>query len=398
MTRRTRQGAGLGLVVVVVLVGLTLRGPVVGVPPVLDRIREDLSIGPATAGLVTALPLLAFALLSPFVSGLVARLGVDRALLASLVLLTAAIGLRPWTGVAGLLIATAAIGVAITIGNVVVPVLVRRDAGAHVPQVMAASVGAYGLGQTMVVYLAVPVAVVAGWRWAIMLPGVLALTALAAWAARMHAVGRRPGGPQPAPPPAVGRGHVWRQRGAWWLALFFGIQALLFYSTSTWAPAQLTATAGLSQQTAGTALSVFHLIGVAGTFLVPAFLRWTGDARRVGAGVAVGWGVYFVGLYLLPSAWAVWMVIGGVVQGAGIGLGLTLIAVRPVDAAYGRHLSGMVQGVGYALAAVGPVVLGWVAEVTRGWDAPTLLLVACAGLMLVASRFAGDRVPIGGRR
>lgn len=73
----------------------------------------------------------------------------DRA--AGLVLLTAAIVLRPWTNVAGLLVATAVVGVAITIGNVVVPVLVRCDAGSHVPQVMAASVGSYGVGQTLAV-------------------------------------------------------------------------------------------------------------------------------------------------------------------------------------------------------------------------------------------------------
>lgn len=170
----------------------------------------------------------------------------------------------------------------------------------------------------------------------------------------------------------------------------------MFYTTSTWAPAQLMATSSMSDLTAGTALSVFHLVGIAGTFLVPTLLRLTGDARQVGAGVAVGWIVAFAGLYLLPGAWVVWMVAGGLVQGAGIELSLTLVAVRPVNASYGRYLSGMAQGVGYGLAALGPVVIGWVAALTGGWEVPTIIMLGCADLMVVASWHAGDVRPIGG--
>ena len=398
MTLHDRRPHGFALLVIaVVLVGLTLRGPIVGVPPLLTAIQADLLLGPATAGLITSLPLLAFALLSPLVSGLVRRLGVDHTLLLSLLLLGTAIGLRPWTGASGLLIGTAVVGIAITIGNVTVPVLVRRDAGRHVPQVMAVSVGAYGIGQTLAVYLAVPMASVAGWRWSIMLPGVFVALALGVWLVRMWATeswqrtslgGRRASN-------AVTWSHVWRQGSAWWLAAFFGLQSLIFYTASTWLPAQLVATAGMNERTAGTALSVFHLVGIAGTFLVPTMLRWAGDARRVGVGVALGWLVFFVGLYLAPIGWVGWMALGGIVHGAGIGLALTLVATRPHDVEYGRYVSGMVQGVGYGLAAVGPVLIGWLADVTSGWTIPTVLMVASALVMVFVAHQAGSSRPIG---
>lgn len=397
MTRHARGAGGLGLLVVaVVLVGLNLRGPIVGIPPLLATIQDDLAMAPATAGLLTSLPLIAFAVLSPFVSGLVRRLGVDHTLLLALLMLGAAVALRPWAGVSGLLVGTAAVGIAITVGNVVVPVLVRRDAGRYVPQVMAASTGSYGVGQTMAVYLAVPVAALAGWRWSITLPAVLVVLAVVVWLVRMRLTGtpRTPEVPL-RQTPDTGWAHVWRLGPAWWLAVFFGLQALMFYTTSTWAPTQLVATTGMSELTAGTAVAIFHLVGIGGTFLVPALLRWTGDARRVGAGVAIGWLVYFAGLYALPAGWAAWMVLGGVVQGAGIGLGLTLVAMRPVDASYGRHVSGMVQGVGYGLAAVGPVVIGWLADVTGGWAGPTTVMLGCAAAMVVAARQAGQSRPIG---
>ncbi|WP_344684628.1 MULTISPECIES: hypothetical protein [Actinomycetes] len=152
------------LVLAVILVGLTLRSPIVGVPPVLGAIGAELAFSSTTAALLTSLPLLAFALLSPAVPQLMRRLGVDLTLLLCLVLLGAAILLRPWVGAAGLLLGTLAVGAAITMGNVVIPVLVRRDAREKVPQVMAASTSAYGLGQAVAAGAAVPVAVLAGSR------------------------------------------------------------------------------------------------------------------------------------------------------------------------------------------------------------------------------------------
>lgn len=405
------------LVLAVILVGLTLRSPIVGVPPVLGAISAELAFSPTTAALLTSLPLLAFALLSPAVPQLMRRLGVDLTLLLCLVLLGAAILLRPWVGAAGLLIGTLAVGAAITMGNVVIPVLVRRDAGEKVPQVMAASTSAYGLGQAVAAVAAVPVAVLAGWRWAISLPGLFVVLALVVWVLRMRVAGvagargmtagwqasgasgaAGSSGASPAPGPgarAEAGGDVWRESGAWWLAVFFGMQSLLFYTGATWMPAQLVESGGLSEATAGTALSIFHLIGIAGTLLVPSMLRISGDARIVGAGIGAGWFLFFAGLQTVPELWPLLMVLGGLVQGAGIGLSLTLIAMRPVDLTFGRQLSGMVQGVGYAISATGPVLVGVIHEVTRSWWWGTGMLLLCSLVMVAAAWQAGRSSPLG---
>ncbi|MGQ7787581.1 MFS transporter [Nesterenkonia sp. K-15-9-6] len=402
------------LVLAVILVGLTLRSPLVGVPPVLGAISAELAFSPTTAALLTSLPLLAFALLSPAVPQLMRRLGVDLTLLLCLVLLGAAILLRPWVGAAGLLLGTLAVGAAITMGNVVIPVLVRRDAGEKVPQVMAASTSAYGLGQAVAAGAAVPVAVLAGWRWAISLPGVFVVLALVVWVLRMRVVGGAgssgltagrqasgaAGSSGASPAPGAGAraeagGAVWRESGAWWLAVFFGMQSLLFYTGATWMPAQLVESGGLSEAAAGTALSIFHLIGIAGTLLVPSMLSISGDARIVGAGIGAGWFLFFAGLQTVPELWPLLMVLGGLVQGAGIGPSLTLIAMRPVDLAFGRQLSGMVQGVGYAISATGPVVVGMIHEVTRSWWWGTGMLLLCSSVMVAAAWQAGRSSPLG---
>lgn len=118
-------------------------------------------------------------------------------------------------------------------------------------------------------------------------------------------------------------------------------------------------------------------------------------ARTFAVAVGLLWAVFFGGVALLPDAWVGWAVLGGFTQGAGIGLGLTLIAMRPVDAAYGRYVSGMVQGVGYALAAVGPVLVGWLAHASGGWVLPSVVLLGTGLAMAAAGVRAGADRPLG---
>ncbi|WP_218220306.1 MFS transporter [Nesterenkonia sp. Act20] len=389
------------LSIAVVLIGLTLRGPITGVPPLLSDIAAGLSLTPATAGLVTGLPLLAFALLSPLVPGLGRWIGVDKLILLSLLGLGLAIAVRPWLGSVGFLAATFLVGAAITLGNVFMPVMVRRDAGPYVPQVMAVSTAAYGLGQGLTAFLAVPLAAAAGWRWSISFPAVLVVFAVAAWIyhrsrVRAHREATSFTAPASGPPLAAASWRdAWTNPSAWWLALFFGMQALMFYTASTWTPDQLIQTGGLSQAEAGNALTIFHVLGIGGTLLVPYMARRVGSGQRLGLLIAVGWFGYFLGLFLLPEAWLLWVVIGGWVQGAGIGLAMTLIATRPADVHIARQVSGMVQCVGYSLAALGPLVVGGLSGLTGGWAAPTVALLLCAGTMAATAPRAASSEPIG---
>jgi MFS transporter, CP family, cyanate transporter len=431
---KTSRPDGVGLLVMAtVLVGLCLRGPIVGIPPLIGQIGADLDLSGTTAGLITSLPLVCFAVGSPLVAPLAQRLGLDRSLLVALVVLGLAVALRPWGGLPLLLAGTVVAGMAITVGNVLLPVVVRRDAGGRTKGVMAASTSSYGMGAALAAAVAVPMAGYLGWRGATASLAVLVALALAAWLVWMRRgaegvadvrAGDLGGGrvtssgparataPSGAAGPAVAAGpagaaaagtagtrpSVWTMPSAWWLALFFGMQATLFYSVSAWLPPMLVDEAGVSEATAGSGVSLFHLLGILGTLAVPAMLSWFGDARRVGLVIAAGWAVLLLGVVLLPAPWLVWIVVGGVAQGAGIGLALTLVAVRPVDVDYGRSLSAMVQGAGYGLAAVGPVLIGWLASLTDGWTLPAAVLVAAAVALGLAGLLAGDELPIGAPR
>src|SRR5690606_41469145 len=137
------------------------------------------------AGLPPTIPRLCFAAVSPLVAPVVRRTGLDGALLLALVLLAVATAVRPWGDAVVLLVGTVAVGVAITVGNVLMPIVVRRDAGPHTAAVMAASTSSYGVGQGVAAALAIPVALQIGWRGAMAVLAAPVVLALVVWVVRL---------------------------------------------------------------------------------------------------------------------------------------------------------------------------------------------------------------------
>src|SRR3712207_5951178 len=105
MTKRASSTAESGrsrlrsflLVLGIVLLAANLRPALTGVAPLIGQIRADTGISNGVAGLLTTLPLLAFGLLSPVAPRVARRFGMERVLLASLLVLAAGILMR-WAG------------------------------------------------------------------------------------------------------------------------------------------------------------------------------------------------------------------------------------------------------------------------------------------------------------
>ena len=70
--------------VAVACMGLMLRGPVVAVAPIAGTISLDLGLSAVQIGLLTGLPVLCFALLTPFASFLASRTGPRAAVLIAI--------------------------------------------------------------------------------------------------------------------------------------------------------------------------------------------------------------------------------------------------------------------------------------------------------------------------
>ncbi|BBU83415.1 hypothetical protein EIMP300_48150 [Escherichia coli] len=75
------------LIAGILMIATTLRVTFTGAAPLLDTIRSAYSLTTAQTGLLTTLPLLAFALISPLAAPVARRFGMERSLFAALLLI-----------------------------------------------------------------------------------------------------------------------------------------------------------------------------------------------------------------------------------------------------------------------------------------------------------------------
>lgn len=386
----------------VVLVALNMRGSITAVPPLLGEVTSDLGITPATAGLLTSLPVLLFALAAPASAWLGRRFGAGHAVILGLVLILLGTLGRVLGGAAVLFLGTAVIGLGITIANILVPVVIKRDFGRHASRVTGYFVATMAVGATMASALAVPLAGWLDWRGALAAWAVLVPVAMVGWwlhvtrherVQRGEAAAGTAAAGLATQTPAAGASHsdayVWRLPLAWAISLAFGSQSALFYATTTWMPSILIERAGLSAGVAGVALSIFQITALPTALTVASLCRLRPSQGWLGALLAGGWLVTISGLLFLPGLWPVWAVVGGLAQGGGFTFVLTLIVLRGADEHVVRALGSMGQLVGYLIAAAGPVAVGWLAQATGDWLAPGMLLAALAVTLGTMSLIAG---------
>lgn len=389
MVRAT--GFGYGLLAAILLVGLNLRGSIAAVSTVLPDIRADLHMSSATAGLLTSLPVLCFALGAPGAAWLGRRLGIYRALLVGCLVIALATAVRPYAGVWLLLAGTVVLGLAMTVGNVLMPVAVKRDFGSAAGRITGVSTASLSTGAALAAALTAPLAGWLGWRnalavWAVM--AVVAAAALAGPAAREHR------SPASVAPRRRGEGARLRTNPvAWAVTAFLGLQSVTYYAVTAWMPTLLRDTADLSLADAGVAMSLFQVLGIPGTLLVPALIHRGRDQRALGAVIGVVWLVVVVGLVLAPGLWPVWCVAGGIVQGMGISYAFTILVLRSADDHVAARLSAMMQLLGYTVGATGPFLVGLIQGATGSWTlAMVPLWIAAAGLVVAAMAAGRDRL------
>ncbi|RZT13496.1 CP family cyanate transporter-like MFS transporter [Kribbella sp. VKM Ac-2569] len=368
------------------VVALSLRPALTAVGPVLPRIGLDLHLGEAAQGLLGTLPLLAFAVASPLVHLASRRFGMERVVFVSLLVLAASSALRPYTGQAGLWIGTAVVGAAIAVGNVLVPVIIKRDYAAHVSRATGVYTAFITGGAAIASILAVPIADAVDWRLSLAVWGGLAVLVAVIWLPRTLSPEPMPSATTDDGPPPV---SVWRQPMAWLVTGFMGLQSTSFYLFVNWLPTIEIATGGVSERSTGVHLFVFQVFGLIGGLSIPLLLKHPTNQRAGLMTASVPILLALLGLLLAPHLAIVWAIVGGLGQGAGLVAALSLISLRGRGHHETTQLSGMAQAVGYTLAAAGPVVAGYLTQVTGGWSTTLTVFAILAAVQLTLGFVAG---------
>ncbi|WP_372670762.1 MFS transporter [Amycolatopsis kentuckyensis] len=380
--------AGALLAVAVVLTALNLRPAITGVGPMLAEMRADLGTSGVWAGVLTTLPTLCFAGAGLAAPLLARRAGIGAAIAIALTALGAGLVLRVVDGPAvvlgGTLVATA--GIALI--NVLIPVVIKDSFPARIGVMTgvytAALQGGGALGSAVTPQLG---DAFGGWRPALGSWAVVAVVALLAWILAARGTGRAP---RPAADAAGGRSLL-RNRLAWIVTVFFGLQAFYAYAAMGWFP-QVLMDAGVSRDQAGLLFGLVSLIAVPiSLFIAPMAARARGGQGPWIVGLGVFGFAGTTGLMLAPS-WSplLWSILVGLGMSV-FSLALTVIALRARTGADTARLSGMAQGFGYLFAALGPFLFGLLHDLAAGWTVPLAMLLGLLVVQVVFGALAGRR-------
>lgn len=365
------RGGRLLVLVAFVLLALNLRPAAVSVAPVLAEITAGLGTNLTVAGVLTSLPVIAFAVFGAAAPWTGRMLGLHRSLLLALVLLVLGLGGRALTGSVTLFLLLSLVALAgMATANVLLPSLVRLHFPDRVGLATSLYTTAMAIGLTGAFLLTAPAAeMLGGWRHGIGLWAVVGLVAVVPWIA-MAARDRRLGSSHAG----VSLLAVARTRLGLAMALAFGLQSLQAYTIFGWF-AQLWRDSGFSATTAGALLGLLAGVSIPLSLWLPNAAARRRDQRGIVLAVMACYPVGYVGLMLAPQSLAVvWALLVGT-GACTFPLVLSLITLRARTPEGTAALSGFAQAAGYLLAAVGPFAVGALYDATGGWTWPLAMLL-----------------------
>ncbi|TYL41044.1 MFS transporter [Dickeya chrysanthemi] len=383
MSHSIRTRSRFFVVATVILLGLNLRPVLAGVGPLLSRIQAATGMGDTQAGLLTTLPVFAMGICALYGGWLQSRLGEYRGIGIGIVGIAVACLLRCWlTGTIGLLFTAAMAGIGIALIQALMPSFLRRSFSRQSSRLMGLYTTAIMGGAALAAASISPLADIIDWDGALALWGGLATLAAIAW---MITVSLDPL-PQAAPRKSD-RAAPSRKR-AWALMIFFGIGTGAYTLVLAWLPPYYTQL-GWSSAHSGLLLGGLTLTEVVAGLVVSWLINDFPDRRYLLLPVLLLLLLGMAGLILAPQTLVLPIMIAlGLGIGALFPLSLIIALDQVDDPRQAGALMGFVQGGGYLIASLMPLLAGVIRQYTSGLEQAWQVMAAgVAALILMALRF-----------
>jgi CP family cyanate transporter-like MFS transporter len=360
-----------------ILAATNLRGGIVVIGPLVESIRASLDISASAFGLLMTLPLICFGIVSILVPKLASLFSPQALVIGSLLFISLGVALRLVDNYSWVIFGTLVLGAAVALLNVLIPGLVK----AFFPNQLGLMTGLYSVtltaGAGIAMYVAVPLEDSFGsWRYSLALWAILPLICIVFWLPllRVKSV-ERLGDRQKL--------SLWRDATAWSVTLYMGLQSLFFYSLATWLP-QIFIESGLDAEQAGINASLINIVSIPFNLCVPLLAAKMRSQQPLVVVVLLTSGLGTLGLLWSPAAApTLWGALLGVGCGCSMALALSFFVLRSKTVSQATSLSAMAQSIGYFIAALGPVSLGFMHEVSTGWYWPLLLLLLLQVLQFI---------------
>ncbi|MGL5684810.1 MAG: CynX/NimT family MFS transporter [Vagococcus fluvialis] len=371
----------------IIMIATNLRAPITSVGPLVGTITNSLNLTGAQAGLITTLPLIAFAIISPIAPKLARKFGTETTILGALILIILGLSIRYLPSISTLFLGTAILGCGIAIGNVLIPSIVKQEFQNQSGLVTGTYSVSMNLTGAIASGVSIPLIEKLGWTWnqAFSLWIILAALALLAWLPQLK---------NKKATPEVNlvdtNNSIWHSSLAWSVSLFMGIQSFIFYVLVAWLPEMLISQ-GIPSSKSGGMLSLLQLTLLPTTFIIPIIAEKRPNQKSL---VVISFTLFTLGISgLMFSSLAVIslsIIAIGIAGGIAFSLSMMFFNLRTSTPKEAADLSGMAQSIGYILAAVGPFLFGLLHDLTNNWQSSLFLLIGMTIILLFVGLNAGS--------
>ena len=386
----------VGIVIGIVLLGLTLRYAVTGLSPLLPTIMEDMGIGVAGASFIGMLPTLSFGIAGFLAPVLIRRWSPELTAVTAMLLAFAGAAGRALTDNVPLFIALTAVSLlGMGFGNVVGAPLVKK----YFPDRQAIMLTVFALlmqaGATLPAMTAIPVADAGGWRLSIASWSIFSLLAALPWVIQLLKRRNRRASDLPATGAPVPAGHklglaqLVTSPIAVGTALFYAMASLNTYAMLAWLP-KILQDRGMSEGEAGTAFAVFTFLTLPMALVAPIVANKVKNPFPFAVMFGLVYPIGYIGLIVAPEAALAWSFIMGIGGGA-FPFAIAMFNLRTRTPAGSGALAGFAMGVGYLFGTLGPLLGGTLLSATGNWTAALIVFSVTGAGFIIGGRMMTKR-------
>lgn len=362
------------------LVSINLRPAVTSIGPILSTISDSLGVSSTQISLLTSIPVFCMGLFAPLAVPLQKKFGYKWSIVILLMLIGFATSARIiYSGYIALVITSFLAGFAIAIISPMINAYIKEKFPTKMEPVIGVYSFAIGFGATISAGFTAVLYERFNGNWALALGvwGLLAIVAMISWLLAVDA---------PSKQVYVQEDHnearnPWKNKMAWTILLYFGLQTSLFFGLTTWL-VSIAMEQGMALLTAGSVLTVMTIVQLFGNILIPSLInRYPNRIIWLQSLIAIG----LVGsaIIFIDAIWAIWTsaIIFGFVLSGLFPIGLMLPLDEAKNHQEANEWSSMVLSGGFMMSAIVPLLIGVVFDLTSSHFMTKVIYVTLFVLM-----------------
>lgn len=381
------QGRTYLYILALFFVSINLRIGITSISPLLETIRQDLNISNFSVSFLTAIPVFCMGTFALLTGKVIRKYGAEKSIMACLILIGFATCMRAFTSSISTLFASSLfIGIGIALAGPLLSGFIKEK----FPTKIGLMIGIYsvgmGTGASLSAGLTIPLQHVLkdDWNMALAFWGVLTIIAIIFW----YPVMKRK--KNTSTQDKKNNSLPLRNKKAWLFTIFFGLQSGIFYSITTWlAPANQNM--GVSSEQAGTLITVFTVVQMICSFLIPTLadiyknraLWLLGSICFVLVGLSLM-------IYPLTTPW-----IPSILLGIGLGgvfpLALMLPLYETKTSEDASAWTAMMQSGGYIMGGFIPVLAGIARDYFDGYTQVFIIMALLSFLLFLLTLVMNKR-------